>query len=103
MSTQLSREGLVWSRKAKALAAGLLVAGLMATSLMAYQPAQASTTYTVNSQQGDGPDASSADGLCKTSSGECTLRAAIQQANLTPGADTINFNAIGGVSLRPTT
>jgi hypothetical protein len=80
-----------------------MVATLLAACLMGAQPAHASTTFTVNSQQGDESDASSADGLCKTSNGECTLRAAIQQANFTPGADTINFNGPGGVSLHPTT
>jgi hypothetical protein len=90
-------------RSTKALGACLMVATLLAACLMGAQPAHASTTFTVNSQQGDESDASSADGLCKTSNGECTLRAAIQQANFTPGADTINFNGPGGVSLHPTT
>ena len=95
--------GTVWSTKTLLGACLMVVATLLAACLMGPQPAHASTTFVVNSQQGDESDASSADALCKTSSGECTLRAAIQQANFTPGADTINFNAIGGVSLRPTT
>ena len=40
---------------------------------------------------GDGADASGADGVCATGSGNCTLRAAIQQANYNPGADRIEF------------
>jgi CSLREA domain-containing protein len=40
----------------------------------------------------DKPDATSADGICQTTTvGECTLRAAIQQANATSGADTIQL------------
>ncbi len=53
-------------------------------------PAGAATTFVVNSA-GDGADADTADGLCADSGGNCTLRAAIQQANATPGADTVNF------------
>ena len=49
MSTQMSREGLVWSRKTKALAAGLLVAAMMAAGILASAPANAATTFTVNS------------------------------------------------------
>jgi CSLREA domain-containing protein len=48
----------------------------------------AGNTYTVNSTA-DLSDADLGDGLCLTSSGNCTLRAAIMQANYTAGADTI--------------
>jgi hypothetical protein len=60
----------------------------------------ASLSHVVNST-GDAPDASTADGVCNTgnttSTGatECTLRAAIQQANATPGKNTIAFNIPG--------
>src|SRR6185503_6308799 len=40
----------------------------------------------------DAVDANIGDGSCLTSGGVCTLRAAIQEANATPGADKINFN-----------
>ena len=64
-------------------------------------------TYVVNSP-GDASDADTADGLCDTggtnseSATECTLRAAIEQANASGAADTINFaipagDAVGGV------
>ena len=49
-------------------------------------PAWARNIYIVNSN-GDGADANTADGVCADGSGKCTLRAAIQQANATPGAD----------------
>lgn len=37
----------------------------------------------------DQPDANPGDGIAETASGETTLRAAIQEANATPGSDTI--------------
>ena len=71
-----------------------LVAGLMAST-----PASAlAALFTVNST-GDTVDANIGDGVCDVDSGtggdQCTLRAAIQEANVTPGADTINFNVSG--------
>ena len=61
-------------------------------------PAMAgAATFTVVSN-GNGSDASVGNGVCKTSgtSGVCTLRAAIQEANATAGIDTILFNIGGG-------
>jgi CSLREA domain-containing protein len=81
-------------KKAKALAAGLLVAGMIAAGMMAGIPAHAATTFVVDSTS-DESDASATDGLCKTTGGACTLRAAIQQANATLGADVINFDIPG--------
>lgn len=47
--------------------------------------------FVVNST-GDAADANLADNLCETATaGECTLRAAIEQANQTAGADAVNF------------
>ncbi|HEY1739601.1 MAG TPA: PKD domain-containing protein, partial [Acidimicrobiia bacterium] len=52
------------------------------------------TTFVVNST-GDGADAK-ADGICQTSTaGECTLRAAIAEANRASGAAEIDFNVPG--------
>ncbi|MBP6806003.1 MAG: CSLREA domain-containing protein, partial [Chloroflexi bacterium] len=48
-------------------------------------------TFTVNSAQ-DQSDMNHGDGLCLTSTGTCTLRAAIEEANARTGADTIAFN-----------
>jgi CSLREA domain-containing protein len=54
---------------------------------------------------GDAPDEATADDVCFTGANvardggeeaECTLRAAIQQANASPGADTIRFDIPGG-------
>jgi CSLREA domain-containing protein len=57
--------------------------------------ASAAATFTVNST-GDGADSNTADGVCDDGSGNCTLRAAIQQANATPGTDTVNFQIGSG-------
>ncbi|MBV9927279.1 MAG: CSLREA domain-containing protein [Acidobacteria bacterium] len=56
--------------------------------------AHAAATFTVNST-GDGSDSNTSDGVCNDGAGNCTLRAAIQQANATPGTDTIAFNLPG--------
>jgi CSLREA domain-containing protein len=51
--------------------------------------------FTVN-VNGDGHDANPGDGICETSiSGNCSLRAAIEEANANAGADVINFNIPG--------
>jgi CSLREA domain-containing protein/MYXO-CTERM domain-containing protein len=46
------------------------------------------TTFTVNSTT-DAVDLDSADGVCLVADGSCSLRAAIQQANASPGADVV--------------
>jgi predicted outer membrane repeat protein len=65
--------------------------------------AQAANTYTVDSTV-DMPDASVADGQCRTADDTCTLRAAIQQANATvnqpDGPDRIVFAPQGGDLIR---
>jgi CSLREA domain-containing protein len=95
MTTRSSKEKLTWSERTKMLAAGLLVAVIAACLMLAAQPAHAATTFTVNIP-GDTRDANTQDNLCDVnlfgSGNQCTLRAAIEQANATPGADAINFN-----------
>ena len=54
-------------------------------------PASAQTTYVVDSN-GDAPDANTGDGTCATAGGNCTLRAAIQEANASTNADNIEFD-----------
>lgn len=49
---------------------------------------QAGATFTVDSTA-DAVDANPGDGTCATAAGGCTLRAAVQEANALPGADTI--------------
>ncbi len=54
-------------------------------------------TFVVNAT-GGASDASPGDGVCETATpGECTLRAAIQEANAHASADTINFSIGTGV------
>jgi hypothetical protein len=53
----------------------------------------AAATYVVNNN-GNSSDSSVGNGVCRTSGGVCTLRAAIQEANATSALDTITF-AIG--------
>lgn len=48
-------------------------------------------TFVVNSD-GDESDVNPGNGQCLTAVATCTLRAAIQEANTRPGADTINFD-----------
>ena len=52
------------------------------------------TTFTVDST-GDGADSNSSDGECDDGNGNCTLRAAIQEANRVNGS-FIKFNISGG-------
>ncbi len=90
------------------MALGLLLAAPMAASLLAAGQASASTTFTVNSTE-DHSDAVLTVGSCDTGyqvpgpggsmEAECTLRAAIEQANFTAGADTISF-AIPGSGVK---
>jgi CSLREA domain-containing protein len=49
-------------------------------------------TFTVNSTADD-IDGSPGDAICATATGECTLRAAIMEANASAGADTIQLAA----------
>ena len=51
------------------------------------------TTFTVNST-GDGADSNASDGVCDDGNGNCTLRAAIQEANRVDGS-FIEFNISG--------
>src|SRR5262245_14834688 len=46
------------------------------------------STFTVNSTD-DAADAVTGDGMCRTATHTCTLRAAIQETNALPGADKI--------------
>ncbi|HWN73256.1 MAG TPA: NosD domain-containing protein [Solirubrobacterales bacterium] len=74
------------SRPRAALA---LLPVLLALALPA--AASAAVLYEVNST-GDQPDVNLGVNGCETSVGSCTLRAAIEEAYESAGADTINFN-----------
>ena len=68
----------------------------LVASAAAFAPtatAAAGATFVVNSTL-DSADAK-ADGVCATSAGDCTLRAAIMEANKNSGSAIINFNIPG--------
>ena len=71
----------------RAFLCAALAAGFIASTA-------AAATFVVNST-GDQPDDNTADNVCHTAVGTCTLRAAIQQANATAGADVIQFAITG--------
>jgi CSLREA domain-containing protein len=54
--------------------------------------AVAAATFTVDTEE-DGVDATPGDGECATEGDRCTLRAAIQEANMAPGPDAITLPA----------
>ena len=63
---------------------------LVACAFLFHATGAAAATFTVNSPS-DIPDINPGDGVCETAAGNgvCTLRAALQEANALPGADTI--------------
>ncbi|NDJ60765.1 MAG: CSLREA domain-containing protein [Chloroflexi bacterium] len=71
---------------------------VLLTLLIAPMAAQAGPPlpdYTVNSLS-DAADNNAGDNLCATAEGVCTLRAAIEEAEATAGAQTIEFDLPGG-------
>jgi hypothetical protein len=99
--------GVLSKGKVAGKVALLAVVVMVALSLLvASRSAHAATTFTVN-QTGNLGDAirnGECDVLLPTAGHQCTLRAAIQEANATPGKDTINFNIPGGgvQTIKPT-
>ncbi|TFG66723.1 MAG: right-handed parallel beta-helix repeat-containing protein, partial [Anaerolineales bacterium] len=75
------------------LVLSISVLGFSARGLSAQAPTSPMTAVSmnilVNDWSHDKPDTNPGDGQCKTSSGSCTLRAAIQEANASPGTDLI--------------
>jgi CSLREA domain-containing protein len=60
--------------------------------VLAYAPRAMAATFTVNTTE-DGTDATPGDAQCATEGGQCSLRAAIQEANMLPGPDTVRVPA----------
>lgn len=58
----------------------------------AVQQPPAPTTFVVDTGA-DGADANIGDGICATAVGECTLRAAVQEANADPALDVIQLGS----------
>jgi hypothetical protein len=72
----------------------------------------ATATFTVNTNRAGKPDSSDikdtnpGDGSCRTSNGDCTLQAAVQEANVRVGPERIVFSnslCAGGVVIQPGT
>ena len=73
----------------------LVVATLVAIVAGPTGPASAAPTVIVVNTTSDAPDSNFSDGICRTSSGECSLRAAILTANVRAGDDRIEFDIPG--------
>jgi hypothetical protein len=96
MMLAMALHKVIWMGRARTLVLCIL-AVLVAASigvLLAANPAHAAT-FTVN-RTGNAPDANLANAVCDSNASQtgnqCTLRAAIQEANDTPGPDLIRFN-----------
>ena len=85
-SSGKGRRGGLW---AVSLIVSIQVVGLVLFSMATPGPVGAKT-FTVNSTL-DEIDTSPGDGVCKSASGYCTLRAAIQEANALLGTDVIKL------------
>jgi CSLREA domain-containing protein len=83
------------ARTLTTLLLSLLITLAVASQLLT---TQAATTFVVNSL-GDTPDAAPGNGTCADANGACTLRAAIQEANVVSGVETINFSVTGTINL----
>src|SRR5688572_33136742 len=77
-------DGRLWRR--------VLILGMVFAFLVMPSGSSWAASLVVNSTA-DAVDANPGDGICATSSGVCTLRAAIQEANASNGADTITVPA----------
>jgi trimeric autotransporter adhesin len=102
--TVLKASGPVGSRVVAQALLMLLAVVLMAVlvGLSSGRAAEAATTFTVNST-GDAADINITNGRCDSESAngdQCTLRAAIEEANDTNGADTIDFDIGGNGAVR---
>jgi len=84
--------GAAGLRGARHGAAGLH--GALAPQVALATAATGGATFTVTST-GDGDDVTPGDGLCADASGACTLRAALDEANLQAGPTQIGFNLPG--------
>ena len=85
----------------RALLARMVLGGTVLLALSSV-PAEASTTFAVNST-GDAGDIQITNGTCDSDAAagsQCTLRAAIEEANDTAGDDTIDFDISGTGAVR---
>src|SRR6266700_5285954 len=72
------------------LALGLALLAGLGLSIRPLPAAAATLTFQVTSTT-DAPDASPGDGICADAAGQCTLRAAVQEADAQPSGSTITI------------
>ena len=72
----------------------LLAIVLLLTFIAFPHHAYGQATFVVDST-GDSGDSNAGDGVCDSGTGNCTLRAAIEEANATSGSDFIKFDIAG--------
>lgn len=80
-------------RAALTLAILVYLGGPMSAVLAQEESPDAPTAFSVNSNL-DLSDANSGNGVCAASNGQCTLRAAVEEANALAGANEINIPAM---------
>ncbi len=90
------------------LAVAVVFAALLGVLVLAPAPVLAQQTFQVDSRSGGLGDTNPGDGVCETSSGTCTLPAAIEEANADPARDVIEFanidvNSSTGIAQVPLT
>jgi uncharacterized repeat protein (TIGR01451 family)/CSLREA domain-containing protein len=95
---QYDQNRLRWAFLGLILAAAIAGLAMLGGRFLCDRAVMAAGPYTVDSLD-DAVDASVGDGVCQTATGECTLRAAIQEANASSVADTINITATGTITL----
>src|SRR6266849_3564832 len=77
------------------LAVGLAVLAGLGLSIRPLPAAEASLTFQVTTTT-DAPDASPGDGICADAAGQCTLRAAVQEADAQPSGSAITIMVPAG-------
>lgn len=82
--------------------AGALLAGLMAL-LMCFSPTQAADEIFWVDSAADSADSTPGDCICRNAGGDCTLRAAIEEANACSGGQTIRFSSGITMTISPAT
>ncbi|WP_426573525.1 DUF4214 domain-containing protein [Aquihabitans sp. McL0605] len=95
----------VGRRRARRPVPAVLAVALVASGVLWLDatPASAAPAPLTVTSTGDGADAAPGDGTCATATATCTLRAAIQEADATPGAATVTITFAATGSIRPVT
>lgn len=81
--------------RAATIAGAVALASLIAISVAGSAEAATSLSFTVNTTA-DAHDATPGDGLCASTSAQCTLRAAVEEANAQPAGTTVTVTVPAG-------